>query len=214
MISGDQAAERRTLTLAHSTCACAPSASPGRWCPQADELFGAPGMHVLDVANLDDGTVLAQVESDTLVTGCPDCGLVAVGHGRAPMQVIEVNRPNRRARRLRGKADPLDAENAARRALSGEEDVVPKDTTTILESIRVLRIARTGAVRARTAAYNQLKDLLVTAPDTIRERWRAATLHRVSLKAARLRPDRDHAEDPGTLSDSLRRPKTRGQRLD
>ncbi len=100
------------------------------------------------------------------VEGTSSYGASLTRHLRAAgIRVIEVNRPNRRARRLRGKSDPLDAENAARRALSGEEGIVPKDTTTTLESIRVLRIARTGAVKARTAAYNQLKDLLVTAPD-------------------------------------------------
>jgi transposase len=105
------------------------------------------------------------------------------------VRVIEVNRPDRRTRRVRGKSDPLDAESAARRALSGAEKVIPKDTTTIVESIRVLRIARTGAVKARTAAYNQLKDLIITAPEPLRTSLRGKTLHRVSLDAARLRPD-------------------------
>lgn len=105
------------------------------------------------------------------------------------VRVIEVNRPDRRARRVRGKSDPLDAESAARRALSGAEKVIPKDTSTIVESIRVLRIARTGAVKARTAAYNQLKDLIITAPEPLRSSLRGKTLHRVSLDAARLRPD-------------------------
>jgi transposase len=62
------------------------------------------------------------------------------------IRVIEVNRADRRTRRVRGKSDPIDAESAARRALSGVETVIPKDTNTIVESIRVLRIARTGAV--------------------------------------------------------------------
>lgn len=44
------------------------------------------------------------------------------------VRVIEVNRPDRRARRQRGKSDPLDAESAARRALAGVETVIPKDT--------------------------------------------------------------------------------------
>lgn len=118
----------------------------------------------------------------------------------AGVQVIEVNRPDRRSRRLRGKSDPLDAENAAPRALSGEEDIVPNDTTTTLESIRVLRIVRTEAIKARTAAFNQLKDLLITAPDSIRDRWRGKTLHRVSLEAARTRPDADPTEDPSTAT--------------
>jgi transposase len=38
-----------------------------------------------------------------------------------------------------------------------------------VESIRALRTARRGAVKARTAAINQLKALLVTAPANLRE---------------------------------------------
>lgn len=114
------------------------------------------------------------------VEGTSSYGASLTRHLRAAgMQVIEVNRPDRRARRLPGKSDPLDAEDAARRALSGEEDIVCKDTATILESIRVLRIARTGAVTARTAAYNQLKDLLVTAPDPSDTGGAPRPLHRL-----------------------------------
>lgn len=121
-------------------------------------------------------------------TGCYGAGLTRCLREQQ-IPVIEVNRPDRRTRRLRGKSDPLDAESAARRALSGVETVIPKDTSTIVESIRVLRIARTGAVKARTAAYNQLKDLIITAPEPLRASLRSKTLHRVSLEAARLRPD-------------------------
>lgn len=112
------------------------------------------------------------------------------------VRVVEVNRPDRRSRRVRGKSDPLDAESAARRALAGEDRVIPKDTTTIVEAIRVLRIARTGAVKSRTAAYNQLKDLIITAPEPLRANLRSKTLHRVSLEAARLRPDQSNLADP------------------
>jgi transposase len=115
---------------------------------------------------------------------------------RRQLRVIEVNRPNRRSRRTRGKSDPLDAESAARRALAGEDHVIPKDTTTIVEAIRVLRIARTGAVKSRTAAYNQLKDLIITAPDPLLETLRGETLQRVALESARLRPDMNRLADP------------------
>ena len=83
-------------------------------------------------------------------TGCYGAGLTRFLRRRR-LRVIEVNRPDRRSRRLRGKSDPLDAESAARRALAGEDRVIPKDTTTIVEAIRVLRIARSGAVKSRTA---------------------------------------------------------------
>jgi hypothetical protein len=38
---------------------------------------------------------------------------------RKGIEVVEVNRPNRQARRNHGKSDPLDAVEAARAALSG-----------------------------------------------------------------------------------------------
>jgi len=44
----------------------------------------------------------------------------------AGIEVVEVNRPNRQARRRRGKSDTVDAEAAARAALNGEASVVPK----------------------------------------------------------------------------------------
>lgn len=51
-------------------------------CPRADRLFGVQGLHVLDVTAGDDGRLVIDVESDATLTGCPDCGVVAVGHGR------------------------------------------------------------------------------------------------------------------------------------
>lgn len=128
-------------------------------------------------------------------TGCYGAGLTRFLR-RQHVQVIEVNRPDRRSRRTRGKSDPLDAESAARRALAGEDRVTPKDTTTIVESIRVLRIARRGAVKARTASYNQLKDLIITAPDELREQLRGKTLQRVAADSARMRPDLERLTDP------------------
>ena len=128
-------------------------------------------------------------------TGCYGAGLTRFLRRRG-IEVIEVNRPDRRSRRVRGKSDPLDAESAARRALAGEDRITPKDTTTIVEAIRVLRIPRTGAVKSRTAAYNQLKDLIITAPDSLRESLRGKTLQRVAAECARLRPDLERLADP------------------
>jgi transposase len=85
-------------------------------------------------------------------------------------RVVEVNRPDRAARRPRGKSDPVDAAAAARAVLSGRASVLPKAGTGIVEAIRALRVARAGAMKARTAAINQLKGLLVTAPPSVRER--------------------------------------------
>jgi len=128
-------------------------------------------------------------------TGCYGAGVTRFLR-QCDLEVIEVNRPNRRSRRVRGKSDPLDAESAARRALAREDHVIPKDTTTIVEAIRVLRIARTGAVKSRTTAYNQLKDLVITAPDCLRETMRDKTLPRVVQESARWRPDLHRLTDP------------------
>jgi transposase len=85
----------------------------------------------------------------------------------AGVEVVEVDRPNRQRRRRRGKADPTDAEAAARAVLAGEATATPKARSGIVEAIRVLRVARSGAVKARTQAANQLRDLLVTAPEEL-----------------------------------------------
>ena len=45
-------------------------------------MFGVEGVHVLAVTRRDDGLVVLDVETDQTLTGCPDCGVVAVGHGR------------------------------------------------------------------------------------------------------------------------------------
>jgi transposase len=73
------------------------------------------------------------------------------------VRVVEVDRPDLRTRRQRGKSDPIDAEAAARAVLAGVATAVPKRRDGIVESIRALRTARSGAVEARTAAINQLK---------------------------------------------------------
>lgn len=86
--------------------------------------------------------------------------------------VVEVNRPNRQERRLRGKSDVLDAQAAARAALCGHATAVPKTHDGPVEAIRMLTVARRSAVKARTQAHNQIHDLLTTAPDTLKDHLR------------------------------------------
>jgi transposase len=81
--------------------------------------------------------------------------------------VIEVDRPDRKTRRTKGKSDPIDAISAARAVLSGQASGVPKTRTGPVEAIRALRVGRRGAVKARTAALNQLHGLIVAAPETL-----------------------------------------------
>jgi len=114
----------------------------------------------------------------------------------AGVPVAEVDRPNRRMRRQRGKSDPIDAEAAARAVLAGTATVPPKDRGGIVESIRALRAARSGAVKARGAALNGLKAMIVSAPAELRAVL--DDLHTVPLikMCACLRPDRQRLDDP------------------
>ena len=107
-------------------------------------------------------------------------------HGQA---VVEVDRPDRAARRRQGKADDLDAHAAARAVQAGTATGTPKAADGQVEMIRSLRLARRSAVKARTQAANQLNALLVTAPDGLRAQLRGLPLAELVATAARLRPD-------------------------
>lgn len=63
--------------------------------------------------------------------------------------VIEVNRPDRAKRRLKGKSDPTDAESAARAVFSGEAQAVPKSHSGGCEALRIISVARRSAVKAK-----------------------------------------------------------------
>jgi transposase len=102
--------------------------------------------------------------------------------------VLEVNRPDRSARRRHGKSDPVDAEAAARTVQAGEATAVPKAGDGSVEMIRSLRVARATAMKARTQAGNAMKALLVTAPDDLREQLRALSVTQLVRTAARLGP--------------------------
>ena len=109
--------------------------------------------------------------------------------------VIEVERPNRRSRRQHGKSDPIDAESAARAALSRTSTAAPKNRTGVLESIRVLRAARQGAVKARTAAINHLKALVVAAPERLRAELVGLSTASQVQRCARFRCNAGRLED-------------------
>jgi transposase len=102
--------------------------------------------------------------------------------------VAEVIRPNRQARRQRGKSDAADAVAAAVAALSGEASAMPKSRDGAAESIRALKVARAGAVKARTQAGNQLRDLILTAPEPLRQQLAGLPAGRQADVAARFRP--------------------------
>lgn len=111
------------------------------------------------------GTVMAfGVEG----TGSYGAGL-ARALREAGHRVLEVNRPDRSARRRNGKDDILDAETAARAVLAGQAAGEPKSGTSSVEMIRHLKIARDAAVKARTQAMLTIKSIIVGAPADLRE---------------------------------------------
>ena len=114
----------------------------------------------------------------------------------AGIEVAEINRSDRASRRRQGKSDPLDAYAAARAALAGHGLAVPKGEHT--SALRALLTARRGAVKARTAAINQIKALLITAPAELRERYRRHTTTTLIRALARCRPGAQ--DDPTTVA--------------
>src|SRR5215207_1879903 len=76
---------------------------------------------------------------------------------------VEVNRPNRQHRRRFGKHDTADA--AARAVQAKTATGEPKSADGPAEMVRTLQLVRRSALKARTQAANQLRALLVTAPE-------------------------------------------------
>ena len=113
------------------------------------------------------------------------------------VEVFEVNRPNRQHRRRFGKHDTADAEAAARAVQANTATGEPKDADGAAEMVRVLRVARRSAVKARTQAANQLRALLITAPEELRAELRGLSTAGLIATAARFRI--------GASADDLRR---------
>jgi transposase len=143
-------------------------------------------------------------------TGAYGAGLARVMHA-AGLTVVEVDRPDRKTRRDQGKTDPIDAYAAARAALSGRATGTPKTRTGDVESIRTLRVARTGAIRARARALTQLKALIVTGPEELRTHLAGLDGNRLIAACQRLRPARNQ---PATVSPHTKRTPRPGQLTD
>lgn len=119
-------------------------------------------------------------------TGSYGAGLSRFLRARG-VSVLEVNRTSRQHRRRHGKHDAGDAEAAARAVMSGTASGKPKGADGAAESLRVLRVARRSAVKARTQAANQLHALVSTAPSELREGLRGLSTKHLAGKASRFR---------------------------
>ncbi|WP_436792121.1 IS110 family transposase [Yinghuangia sp. YIM S10712] len=127
--------------------------------------------------------------------------------------VIDVDRPDRRARRANGKSDPVDAYAAATAVLSGRAAGTPKTRDGVVEAIRSLRVVRRSAVKSRTQTINQIRTLIVTAPGEIREKLRGLPTSELIRQLARSRPGSDHADPACAVRTALRRLARRHQYL-
>jgi transposase len=113
----------------------------------------------------------------------------------AGLDVLEVNRPDRHERRRKGKSDPLDAYAAARAVAFQRATTPPKDEQ--IEGIRALLNVRRSAVKASTAAINQIRQMLITAPEPVRAKY--SQTEPVTLTQALARSRSNHP-DPVTAA--------------
>jgi transposase len=100
--------------------------------------------------------------------------------------VLEVGRGPRDERRLRGKDDSIDATRAARAALASETLALPRAGQR-REALRLLLLARRSAVDVRREALVQLRSVIVTAPDYLREQLPGLPAQRLIVRCSRLR---------------------------
>ena len=104
-------------------------------------------------------------------------------HGEA---VLEINRTPRSERRLVGKDDSLDAVRTARAALASETLALPRSGER-REALRVLLVARSSAVDVRREALTQLRAVIVTAPEPLRQELRRLSEGKLLARCSRLR---------------------------
>ncbi|WP_433709920.1 IS110 family transposase [Nocardia sp. CA-084685] len=110
--------------------------------------------------------------------------------------IVEIDRPDRKTRRMQGKSDPIDALAAARAALAGERTGTPKQRDGLVEALRNLRVARRSAVAQRSDTQRQIKSLIITAPAQLRTRLAPLTDSELIKTCLTARPDIRKAGDP------------------
>jgi transposase len=110
------------------------------------------------------------------------------------VEIVEVNRPNRQHRRSFGKHDTADDEAAARALQANTATGEPKSADGPAEMVRALHVVRRSALKARTQAANQLRALLVTAPEELKAELRGLSTTKLVATVARFRLGA-HSED-------------------
>jgi transposase len=153
-----------------------------------------------------------------VLVGVEGTGVYGAGLARhlyaQDVAMVEVDRPDRKARRWAGKSDPVDAQAAARAALARVRTGTPKRRDGRVEALRNLRVARRCAVSQRADVQRRIKALVVTAPEPLRETLRGLGDRQLVQTCAGLRPNRATITDPGTAAKvALRQLARRHQQL-
>src|SRR5690606_18207087 len=145
--------------------------------PVADREFRADGRGYAQII------AFLHEHGDVGSVGVEGTGSYGAGLSRAltaaGMSVVEVARQDRQARRRRGKSDPLDAHQAAVSVLAGTDTAIPKGGDGAVESMRILLAERRSAAKARAQVMNQIHALLITAPELVRQAFRALSGQRL-----------------------------------
>ena len=112
----------------------------------------------------------------------------------------EVSSTARGERRLQGKDDLLDAIRVARSALASTARALPRSGER-QEALRLLLLARRSAVDVRRIAIVQLRSVIVTAPESLRNELRRLPLGELLRRCSRFR--RSSSRTPDQLATIL-----------
>ena len=124
----------------------------------------------------------------------------------AGLTVLECEQPNRKARRGKGKSDPIDAHLAVLAALRLDADRLPIPRTDgDREALRILLGARGELTTASTAQTNRLRALLLGGDDTDRTLARGTLTESRLAGLARRRPPREASREQAVRHAEIRR---------
>jgi transposase len=124
----------------------------------------------------------------------------------AGLPVIECEQPNRKARRGKGKSDPIDAHLAVLAALRLEPDRIPTPRVDgDREALRILLGARQELTTTGTAQTNRLRALLLGGDDSDRELARGVLTEGALTGLARRRLPRGASREQAIRHAEIRR---------
>ncbi len=159
-----------------------------------DDIGGLLGVESFEAAPVGNDKLVCWLSSFATIArvGVEGTGSYGVGLARflraGGVDVVEVDHPNRQARRRTGKSDPADAVEAARAALSGRAQGAGKTRDGNVEAIRALVVAKRSTRSTKIRTLNQIRHLGFTATDELRERFWGVPRQHLGAAAASLRP--------------------------